>query len=92
MIVADISETEARLRRYLDAVEAGDEVIITDRGRRIARIVREPRRSASVTDRLAGLAAAGLVTLPSVAPSADILPPPRIRGRPLSDIVCEDRR
>ena len=92
MIVADISETGARLRRYLDAVEAGDEVIITDRGRRIARIVREPERSASVTERLAGLAAAGLVTLPSEVPSDDSLPPPRIGGRPLSDIVCEDRR
>lgn len=89
MIVADISETGARLRRYLDAVEAGDEVIITDRGRRI---VRDPRRSASVTERLADLAAAGLVTPPSEAPSDDILPPPRIGGRPLSDIVCEDRR
>ena len=92
MIVAEIGEAKAHLRSYLSAVQAGDEVIITDRGRQIARIVKEPRRPASITERLAGLAAAGLVTLPSEAPSGDTPPPHRIGGRTLSDIVREDRR
>ena len=61
MIVADIGEAKARLGSYLAAVQAGDEVVITDRGRRIARIIKEPRRTATIAERLAGLAAAGLV-------------------------------
>ena len=32
MIVADIGEAKARLGSYLAAVQAGDEVVITDRG------------------------------------------------------------
>ena len=92
MIVADIGEAKARLGSYLAAVQAGDEVVITDRGRRIARIIKEPRRSASITERLAGLAAAGLVALPLEASPCDRPRPPRIGGRRLSDIVSEDRR
>ena len=92
MIIAGISEVKARLSSYLAAVQTGDEVIITDRGRRVARITKEPRRSASVAERLTGLAAARLVTLPLEAPFRDSPPPPRIGGRPLSAIVCEDRR
>ena len=92
MIIADISEAKGRLSSYLAAVQAGEEVIIIDRGRRVARIIKEPRRSASVAERLTGLAAARLVTLPLEAPFRDNPPPPRIGGRPLSGIVCEDRR
>ena len=33
-----ISDLKARLSRYLDMVKAGDEVIVTDRGKPIARI------------------------------------------------------
>jgi prevent-host-death family protein len=35
---ASISELKARLSAYLDVVRRGDEVLITDRGRPIARI------------------------------------------------------
>ena len=38
MIVADINEAKAYLGSFLAAVQAGDEVIITDHGRSIARI------------------------------------------------------
>jgi len=38
MTRAPISDLKARLSRYLDMVRAGEEVIVTDRGRPIARI------------------------------------------------------
>ena len=92
MIVAGIRETKARLSSYLAAVRAGEEVLITDRGRPVARIIREPARTASLTEQLAGLAAAGIVTLPTdSAPRAQPIPQ-RVPGRPLSDIVRENRR
>ena len=92
MIVAGIRETKTRLSSYLAAVRAGEEVLITDRGRPVARIIPEPARTASLTEQLAGLAAAGIVTLPTEpAPRARPIPQ-RVTGTPLSDIVREDRR
>lgn len=38
MKTTSISELKARLSAYLDAVRAGEEVLVTDRGRPIARI------------------------------------------------------
>ena len=92
MIVASIRETKKRLSTYLAAVRAGEEVLITDHGRPVARIIREPARTASLSEQLAGLAAAGIVTLPT-QPASRVPPTPqRIAGRPLSDIVRGDRR
>jgi len=92
MIVADISEMKDRIGNLVAAVQSGDEVVITDRGRSVARIVKEPRAPDSGTARLTGLAVAGLVTLPREVLSPEETAPPRIEGPPLSDIVCEDRR
>jgi prevent-host-death family protein len=39
MTTTSISELKARLSAYLDLVRAGDEVLVTDRGRVIARLV-----------------------------------------------------
>lgn len=38
MTRAPISDLKARLSRYLDMVKAGEEVVVTDRGKPIARI------------------------------------------------------
>jgi prevent-host-death family protein len=92
MIVAGIRETKARLSSYLAAVRAGEEVLITDRGRPVARIIREPARTASLTEQLAGLAAAGIVTLPTDSDGPAQPVPRRIAGRPLAEIVRDDRR
>ena len=70
MIVAGIRETKTHLSSYLAAVRAGEEVLITDRGRPVARIIREPARTASLSDQLPGLAATGIVTLPTQPGSA----------------------
>lgn len=92
MIVADINEAKAHLGSFLDAVKAGDEVVITDHGRSVARIIREPKDSDSDAERLQRLATFGIVTLPAENSSPESYMPPRIKGRPLSDIVSEDRR
>ena len=39
MITVSISELKARLRAFIDIVRDGDEVLVTDRGRLIARLV-----------------------------------------------------
>jgi prevent-host-death family protein len=57
-----IRELRDNLSRFLDDVQAGRELIVTDRGRPVARIVGTPGESW-----LDGLVAAGIVTLPERA-------------------------
>ena len=42
MRTVGLAEAKAQLSALLDAVEAGDEVVITRRGTAVARLVREP--------------------------------------------------
>lgn len=44
MRILTLAETKSHLSAVVDAVEAGDEVVITRRGRPVARIVREAGR------------------------------------------------
>jgi prevent-host-death family protein len=59
MLEVGIRRLREHLGRYLDEVRAGREVLVTDRGRPVARIVASSGRS-----RLDELVAAGIVTLP----------------------------
>jgi len=54
MKTASISELKARLSEYLDAVRQGDEVLVTHRGRPVARLspIKSVRQQASRRDLL----------------------------------------
>ena len=75
------------LSRYLNQVEAGVEVVVTDRGRRVARLT---GIDVVVNDKLAALIEAGLVRPPTS----------KVRQRPLplraegsvSELVAEQRQ
>jgi prevent-host-death family protein len=82
-----VRELKNNLSRYLVRVGDGDEVIVTDRGRPVARL----SSIDEATDRLAGLVAAGVVQPPTS----------RIRRRParrvkasgsVSELVADQRR
>lgn len=94
MIVATSSRIEVGVRdlknnlsRYLDQVEAGVEVVVTDRGRRVARLT---GIDVVVKDKLAALVEAGLVRPPTS----------KVRQRPVplrsegsvSELVAEQRK
>lgn len=82
-----IRELKNSLSKYLDLVRAGEEVIVTDRGRPIARL---SGLDAS-NDRLAELISAGVVRPPTSQQRH--LPSERIRAAgPVSDLVSEQRR
>jgi prevent-host-death family protein len=81
-----VRELKNALSRYLAAVRDGQELIVTDHGKPIARIVPV---SGSI-DRLAELIARGRV-LPA-KPGARFVPRPLENAGPLSDIVLEQRR
>lgn len=66
MTTTSISDLKARLSAYLDIVRQGDEILVTDRGRVIARL--SPVRGADLEDsRREALIRSGRVTPPTTA-------------------------
>ena len=86
-----VRELKNRLSQMLRLVKAGESLVITERGRAIARVTPECWHPFDEMQALADMAAQGLVRLPEDVPReepdfADI------RGRPLSETVREGRR
>ena len=65
MVSATVSRLKATLSEYLNRVKAGEEVIVTDRGKPIAKLVPLPQDASSISPRLLELARAGLVRIGS---------------------------
>jgi len=81
-----IRELRNHLSDYLELVRAGGEVVVTDRGTAVARLV--PMAGGRTIDRLI---AEGRVT-PAADPTARALPRPVKGYGPVSDLVAEQRR
>ncbi|HSL56520.1 MAG TPA: type II toxin-antitoxin system prevent-host-death family antitoxin [Acidimicrobiales bacterium] len=82
-----IRELKNGLSRYLDRVRAGEVVIVTDRGRPVARL----SGIDDTHDRLADLVIAGVVRPPTA--TSRRRPSARIRAKgTVSDLVAEQRR
>lgn len=80
-----VRELRNNLSRYLDRVRQGEEVVVTDRGRAIARML--PVGTERVLDRLI---AEGVVT-PARQPKRRAGRPIKVKGA-VSDLVAEQRR
>jgi prevent-host-death family protein len=83
-----ITELRAHLSQWLDRARQGDEVVVTDHGVPVVRLL--GLTSAATLERLA---AQGVIGRPTAArrPQASGRPRPR-SARPLADIVSEQRR
>lgn len=82
-----VRDLKNNLSRYLDRVQRGEEIIVTEHGRPVARLsaVDEP------TDRLAALVASGAVRPPKNRQRQR--PARRIKAKgSVSDLVAEQRR
>jgi len=81
MKTAAVSELKALLSKYLLKVKAGEEVLVTDRGKPIAKIVPIKRTEMEVHAHLQALERAGLVRVGKGAlrPGFWALPRPRDR-------------
>ncbi len=89
-----IRELKTHLSKYLRNVKNGGEVIISERGRVVARIVPANKRSKSPLETiLLKLSEEGKIILPTVykKPSPP-LSRKKIEGSPFSDAVREGRR
>ena len=87
-----LREANQRFSKAIKAVRAGKEVVLTERGRPIA-VIKPITQSDTREAALQAMADEGLLTLPS---RPGPMPPPRwrpvkIKGRPLSQTIIEDR-
>lgn len=92
MVSAGIKEVKNNLSRLLARVKAGEEILITKRGRPIARIVKENNGDKSIRAALEPLVQGGLVTLPNRSILKDRISAVEVPGKPVSEMVIEDRR
>lgn len=65
MITAGIKELKNQLSRYIGIVKKGDDVLITERGRVVARIVKENSSSSSLRQALQLLILKGQIVMPT---------------------------
>ena len=91
MQAVGIKELKNNLSRLLLSVKSGEDLVITERGRVIARIVPERVGPDDELKALGALAAQGLVRLPE-EPAGEEPELVEIRGRSLSETVREGRR
>ena len=83
-----VSELRAHLSDYLDRARDGDEIVITDRGVPIARLL-----GLTATATLERLAADGVIARATAAPRPRAAGQPRPRPRrPVADQVSDQRR
>lgn len=90
MIVAGVAEIKAKLSEYLARVRGGGEVLITDHGRPVARIL----PVSGPEEELDQLARTGLVRIGEREVPAGFLdlPRPEISGPGLVEAIVEERR
>jgi prevent-host-death family protein len=83
-----VTDLRAHLSEWLDRARQGDDVVITDRGVPVARLV-----GLTATAALERLTAEGVISRPATArrPRASGRPRPRAR-RPVADLVSDQRR
>jgi prevent-host-death family protein len=86
-IEVGVRDLKNNLSRYLSQVEAGVEVVVTDRGRRVARLT---GIDVVVNDKLAALIDAGLIRPPTS--KVRQRPVPLVSAGSVSELVAEQRR
>ncbi len=83
-------EFKTRLGTYLRQVREGRTLTITDRGRPVATVTPVDMTGQSIEARLERLRAEGVVT-GTGKPLSRVHNPVVLKGRPLSEIIIEDR-
>ena len=91
MISVGVRELKNNLSKFLRSVKSGEEIVVTDHGKPVARMVQERPEADSVDEALRRMEAEGLITRATKPLRKNIPMPPKVPGKPLSEIVIEDR-
>jgi prevent-host-death family protein len=81
MKTAAVSELKALLSKYLSKVKAGEEIVVTDRGKPVAKIVPIRRAEMEIAPHLLTLERSGLARIGKSALPADFWTLPRPKDR-----------
>ncbi len=92
MITAGVKDVKNQLSRYLSFVKKGEDVLVTERGKVIARIICENPRKTSLRRQLHPLVMEGLIAFPTDEIDKGVPDPFDVPGKPVSEMVIEDRR
>jgi len=92
VISAGIKDVKNNLSRLLAQVKAGEEVLITDRGKPVARIVKESSGDKSIRAVLGPLVQRGLIVLPGRSILKECISAVEVPGKSVSEMVLEGRR
>ncbi len=92
MITAELGKLGGEFSHYLDFVRNGEDILIAESGKIIARIAKEKAQDAFISHALRPLISKGLVICPTRPLDRDISVPAEIPGKPISEMVTEDRR
>jgi prevent-host-death family protein len=82
-----IRELRANLSRWLEQVREGREVVVTDRGKPVAKLV---PFDADVDDPFADLIARGLVRMPTSPKRSSLPPPVPVKGS-VTELLLQER-
>ncbi len=88
MTTAGVAELKARLSEYLDRVQAGTEVLVTERGRPVARIVPVGDSGDLAELERQGVVRVGTMRLPDGFLDEEL---PAITGPGLTEALLEER-
>jgi prevent-host-death family protein len=86
-----VRELKSHLSEYLRRVGNGQRFVVTDRGRPVAELGPAGRADLTIEQRMSAMAEAGEVTL-SRGKGLRPFRPARVRGRPVSATLLEERR
>lgn len=95
MQMVGVRELKDHLTHYLSMIKKGENVVVTDRGNPIAILhsLDKTEVTASPEEKLASLAKRGIIRLPSGKKKLDLTTKAvSVKGKPLSEIVVEERR
>jgi prevent-host-death family protein len=95
MHLVGVRELKDRLTFYLNSVKAGENVVVTDRGKPVAILhgLDEVEADAGIEERLASLAAQGTLTLPNGKGAfCEIKRAKILEGGPISESLIQERR
>ncbi|TAL25705.1 MAG: type II toxin-antitoxin system prevent-host-death family antitoxin [Nitrospirae bacterium] len=89
-----IKELKNRLTYYLGLTKRGDSIVVTDRGTPVAVLhnLDAVEKSAGIEERLASLAKQGKIRLPLKSAGLKPFKPVKVKGKPVSETIIEERR
>jgi len=93
MISVGVRQLKNSLTRYLRLVDQGHAVLVTNRKRAVAVVTRPDRASAqTVEEWLATMVAEGKLLPAQTSGPLKPFKPVRVKGKPFSEVILEDRR